>query len=96
MIRNGDELEMALGQVTAWLDAPPRPGTPEDRRFRKLLKAIEDYCPQLQKPAPTPKENAERAKLRGEVEAFVKRIEKHRSSVMGDMDVTLRSVFGRR
>jgi len=96
MIRNNDELEMALGQVTAWLDAPPRPGTPEDRRFQELLQAIEDYCPQLQKPAPTPEENAERAKLRREVEAFEKRVDEHRSSVMGDMDVTLRSVFGRR
>ena len=96
MIRNNHELEMALGQVTAWLDAPPKPDTPEDRRFRDLLQAIEDYCPQLQKPAPTPQENAERAKLRREVEAFEKRVEEHRSSVMGDVDAALRPLMGRR
>jgi hypothetical protein len=96
MIRNDDELEIALGQVTAWLECPPHEGSPEDRRFQQLLQAIEDYRPHLHAPAPTPEENAERAQLRREVEAFVKRVEEERSSVMGDVDAALRPLMGRR
>lgn len=95
MIRNDDELEIALGQVTAWLECPPKPDSPEDSRFQELLKAIEDYRPRLQKPAPTPEENAERAQLRREIEAFEKRVEEHRSSVMGDVDAVFRPLTGR-
>jgi antitoxin component HigA of HigAB toxin-antitoxin module len=95
MIRNDDELEIALGQVTSWIECPPDEGTPEDRRFQELLEAIEDYRPRLQAPAPTPEENAERAQLRREVEAFEKKVEEHRSTVMGDVDATFRPLMGR-
>lgn len=96
MIRNDDELEMALGQVTAWLDCPPTEGTPEDRRFQELLQAIEDYRPHLSDAAETSGEAAERAELRRDVERFLERVESHRSSVMGDVDAALKPLMGRR
>ena len=96
MIRNDDELEIALGQVAAWLECPPKPDSPEDRRFRELLEAIEDYRPHLSEPAETSREAAERAELRHDVEQFLERVESHRSSVMGDVDAALRPLTGRR
>ena len=96
MIRNDDELEIALGQVTAWLECPPKPESPEDRRFQELLQAIEDYRPRLSDRTESPAINAERAELRRDVEQFLERVESHRSSVMGDVDAALRPLTGRR
>ncbi|MGE5565848.1 MAG: hypothetical protein ACM3YN_06820 [Parcubacteria group bacterium] len=96
MIRNDDELEIALGQVTAWLECPPQPDSPEDVRFHELLEAIEDYRPHLSEAAETSRQAAERAELRRDVEQFLERVESHRSSVMGDVDAALRPLTGRR
>ncbi|MFN3513160.1 MAG: hypothetical protein ACK41C_08960 [Phenylobacterium sp.] len=83
MIRDRQAFEAALEAVTRYLDAPPEPGTPEDRAFGELLKELESYRP-AQPPRTEPDEFVElqaRAEvLREQAAAFLQRRETEREA----------------
>jgi hypothetical protein len=50
MITDERSLEMALERITAYLERPPREGTPQDAEFASLLEEVAQYQSQLRAP----------------------------------------------
>ncbi|HEX6860238.1 MAG TPA: hypothetical protein VF138_08595 [Caulobacteraceae bacterium] len=96
MIRSDEELEDALEQVSAWMENPPRAGSPEEECFNTLLGAIENYRPTLEAQADEPSEPPERAELRRRAEELSRHWEENRTTLMGVVDGAVRASYGRR
>lgn len=76
MLNSHDDLEGALERLTAHLASPPRPGSPEDVEFQRLLNEIDAFNPSFTVPAePSHLDQlaARAAELRAEAEALVRR-----------------------
>lgn len=96
MIRSDEELEDALERVSAWLESPPRAGSPEEECFNSLLGDIENYRPVLVATATQPAEPPERAALRQRAEELNRRLADHHASLMDVVDGAVRASYGQR